>query len=102
MVKNTWTELYTEQGRGGLNENVPQRLRCLNNWSPVGGIWLCLSGMAFLEKVCPWGQALRFQNHTPSPVASVHHFMCLLPAAMMDSHTLGLEAQINPSFSKLS
>lgn len=25
--------------------------------------------VSFLEKVCPWGWSLRFQNHTPGPVS---------------------------------
>lgn len=38
---------------GGLDENAPHRLRCLNAWSPVGGtVWVSLGGVASLEEVC--------------------------------------------------
>lgn len=42
-------------GCGGLNENVPHGLICLNFWSPVGRT-LCegLGGVFLLKDVCPW------------------------------------------------
>ena len=50
---------------GGLNKNGPQRLMCLNAW-PIGSGTIrkcCLAGVgvALLEKVSLWRQALRSQ-----------------------------------------
>lgn len=54
---------------------APTRLIRLNIWSPVNGtIWEGLGGVALLEEVCFWGQALRFEKPTPFPVK----FLCLL------------------------
>lgn len=50
-------------GCGGLNENVPKRLKCMNAWVPGDGpIWEKLGGVALLEEICHWGQALMFQK----------------------------------------
>ena len=46
---------------GGLNDNGPYRLICLNAWFPVGGTILeGLGGVVLLEEVCHRGWALRF------------------------------------------
>lgn len=43
---------------------------CLTTWSSVGGtIWKGLEGMASLEEVCYWGQALRFQKKPATPIS---------------------------------
>lgn len=48
---------------GSFNENGPHWLVYLNTWFPVGGtVWLGLEGVTFLEEMCHWGQALRFQK----------------------------------------
>jgi len=39
----------------GLDGNGPQRLMCVNTWSPVGKtVWEGLGGVALLEEVCHW------------------------------------------------
>lgn len=41
---------------GGLNENVPLRLSCLNAWSLVDDIvWKGLEGVALLKVICHGG-----------------------------------------------
>lgn len=40
---------------GGLNESGLCRLIYVNAWSPVGGTWVGLSGVALEEGVCHFG-----------------------------------------------
>lgn len=54
---------------GGLEENVPHRLRYLNIWFLVAGVWGGLVGKALLEEVRQWGRALR--KPPPFPVGSL-------------------------------
>lgn len=59
-----------------LNKNDHLGPINLNAWSPVGTTWERLGGVAFLEKVCHGGWALRFPKPTPRPV---FNYLCLLP-----------------------
>lgn len=53
---------------GGLNENGPRGLLCLNTWSLVGGnVWEGLG--VLLKEVCHWGagrlEVLEYPCHSP-------------------------------------
>lgn len=45
-----------------MSGDVPHRLRYLNSWCSVGGVWGILSGSALLEKVHHPGLAMRLKN----------------------------------------
>jgi hypothetical protein len=54
-------------------------------WSLVGGAVLeVLGGVALLEEVWPWGEAVRFQKPTLFPVSSL--IACLLPPSCPAPH----------------
>jgi hypothetical protein len=48
-VHSTAWEMFI---RGGLNENGPHSLMCLNAWSPVGGLFGEELGGVALEELC--------------------------------------------------
>lgn len=51
---------------------APQRPVCLNACSLIGRtVWKGLRGIALLEDVCHWGQALGFQKPMQFPVSSL-------------------------------
>ena len=59
---------------GGLNENVPHSLGCLDTWCPVGGaVWEGLGGAALQEEVCHWGAG--FENSKPPSMCSSHSLL---------------------------
>ena len=81
---------------GGLNENAPHRLICLNTWSLIGGT-ICerLGGVSLLEQVCHWEEALRLQKTCPLSLVNgeVRAELFLLPSTCfttMDSNPLRL------------
>ena len=70
---------------GGLNENGPCRIICLNIWSSVGGtVWEEVVGVFLLEEVCHWRGELRFQKPTPFSARSV----CTMPVDHMGTQLL--------------
>lgn len=54
-----------EQHIRGLNENVSQWLGFFNTWSPVGGFWVGLGGMALPEEVCHCGEGSSVSKSHP-------------------------------------
>lgn len=64
---------------GDLHDKCPHGLGHLNAWFPVGGavIWVGLGGVALLEEMCLWGQALRFQTLSPLTVCTLD-FMAVI------------------------
>lgn len=62
---------------GGLKENDPHRLTCLNSsFLGCGTIWEGLGGVATLKVVCHWEQSLRFQKDS-------HHPQCVIEASCL-------------------
>lgn len=60
---------------GGLQDNLPLRLRYLNTWfSCSHADWISLESMVFSESVYNWERTLRFKSPTLFPVKT------LLPA----------------------
>ena len=75
-----WVAMYSDTDCGGLNENGPHRLTCLNAWYLIDELfWEELGGVTSFEEVCRWVWALRFQKPTsdPSLCLPVCLFVCL-------------------------
>ena len=83
---------------GGLNENGPisPDIWILGLLSLLGLVWEGLRGAAFLEKICHWEQAVRFQN--PCQAQS---FSLSLSVSLTHSFLLSLLSLLSPSLSLL-
>lgn len=66
--------MYVCMYYSGLSKGALHRLRCLDNWSPVGGpIWVCLEGVVLLKEECHWeadSDVLKIMRYSSSRFAS--------------------------------
>ena len=53
--------------------NTLHGLEHLNTWSPVDAVWGGSGGVALLQEVCSWGQALRVKDscHFKLPLSAL-------------------------------